>query len=389
MDCVASRKRAASEAYRVAVTADPRFALAFARLAQIEASYFAQFGRAPERLDSAQAHVNRALALDPTLAEAHLAAGYVAYFGFFDYDRALLEFERVRQAQPNNGELLTILATIQMHMGRWQDARSSFLRAMRTAPRSPDAIAPLAAIETMLGHYDEAERLADRELQLAPDYLAGHVQRSYSIILRGDTVGGRAALREAARKLGTTPVLIALVHRFRNTLWYFDPALGDSLATLRPGIAGMDSGSYYSARSQVAWQRGDVRTRSAFADSARLIWEARIRRSPNEAKYHVELAHTYAALGRPDDARREADLAVTLLPVSKDAYLGTSILGEAAFVYAASGATDAAIDRFEQLLSHPAPISPQLLAIDSRLRALHRNPRFQHLLKASLSSPAS
>jgi len=76
---------------------------------------------------------------------------------------------------------------------------------------------------------------------------------------------------------------------------------------------------------------------------------------------------------------REARTAVELLPISKDAIDGPSVLEELAAVCAATGDIDAAMREIEHLLSIPGYLSPALLRIDTKWRPLHGDPRFRRL----------
>ena len=73
----------------------------------------------------------------------------------------------------------------------------------------------------------------------------------------------------------------------------------------------------------------------------------------HEFRYHVALGRGLAGLRRNADALREARTGVELLPISKDAIDGPSVLEELAAVYAATGDSDAAIREIEHLLSTP------------------------------------
>ena len=71
----------ALDLYSAAVTRDPSFALAWAQMSYTH-SWMHWFGvdESPERVRLAKEAAQRALTLNPELGEAHLAAGYVAYW---------------------------------------------------------------------------------------------------------------------------------------------------------------------------------------------------------------------------------------------------------------------------------------------------------------------
>ena len=109
-------------------------------------------------------------------------------------------------------------------------------------------------------------------------------------------------------------------------------------------------------------------------DSARALVESKIEERPEDSRLHSALGIAYAGLGRKEDAVREGNLAVELLPISKEAYRGAYRAIDLAQIYAMFGETDAAIDRLEHLLSIPGPLSVSLLRLDPIWDPLARSP---------------
>ena len=89
---------------------------------------------------------------------------------------------------------------------------------------------------------------------------------------------------------------------------------------------------------------------------------------------------TYAGLGRKEDAIREGELAVELLPMSKEAWRGAYRAEDLARIYAMVGEYDAAIDQLDSLLAVPSPTAVPMLRIDPAWEPLREHPRFQALL---------
>lgn len=73
--------RIAEQRYGRAIEKDPGFALAHARLSSLDTSkfYWYQVDASEARLAEAAREAQRALALDPNLAEAHIASGNLPY----------------------------------------------------------------------------------------------------------------------------------------------------------------------------------------------------------------------------------------------------------------------------------------------------------------------
>ena len=63
------------------------------------------------------------------------------------------------------------------------------------------------------------------------------------------------------------------------------------------------------------------------------ILESKIKQQPEDARFHSSLGIVYAGLGRKEDAIREGQLAVDLLPVTKEAWKGLFRIEDLARVY--------------------------------------------------------
>ena len=125
---------------------------------------------------------------------------------------------------------------------------------------------------------------------------------------------------------------------------------------------------------------GNQELSRTYYDSARTVVEALIRDVPDDARYHSALGIAYAGLGRAEDAVREGELAVQMLPVSEEAWRGAHRVEDLARIYTMVGRYDQAIDRLEYMLSIPSDLSAPMLAIDPTWDPLREHPRFQELL---------
>jgi serine/threonine-protein kinase len=118
-----------------------------------------------------------------------------------------------------------------------------------------------------------------------------------------------------------------------------------------------------------------------YYDSARVHLEAKLRTNPGDERYHSALGLAYAGLGRRQEAIREGERAVQILPVTREAWKGSFRLVDLARIYAMAGEPEKAIDLLEQLLSMPSEISRPYLRIDPAWRYLRGNERFEALVR--------
>jgi len=89
----------------------------------------------------------------------------------------------------------------------------------------------------------------------------------------------------------------------------------------------------------------------------------------------------YAVLGRKEDAIREGQLAVELLPVAKEAWRAARWVEDLTKIYVMVGEYDLAIEQLEYLLSIPGVLSIPLLRLDPTWDPIRDHPRFKKLIE--------
>ena len=87
-----------------------------------------------------------------------------------------------------------------------------------------------------------------------------------------------------------------------------------------------------------------------------------------------------AGLGRAEEAVREGEEGVRLMPPGREAWRGNWRVAELARVYAMTERAEEAIDQLEYLLSVPSDASVWTLRLDPSWDSLRGNPRFEALV---------
>ena len=102
----------------------------------------------------------------------------------------------------------------------------------------------------------------------------------------------------------------------------------------------------------------------------------RRRRTPSAA-----LGLSLAYMGRKAEAIREAEQAVELLPISRDAQIGPYVQHQLVRVYNLTGEREKALEKLEPLLKIPYHLTPGWLKIDPNFDPLRQSPRFKKLIE--------
>ncbi|HVS01539.1 MAG TPA: protein kinase, partial [Thermoanaerobaculia bacterium] len=189
--------------FESAVERDAAFAQAWAGLSRARSLLFLTAeDRSQESRDRALAAAERALEIDPDLAEGHLAVAYYHYLTARDYDRALESLDRARRGLPNDSDALSLLGFIQRRQGRWEESLATLRRALELDPRSSVLVGQVAMTHTWIRDFGEAIRLADQSLALDPRNTLILADKALARFEQtGDPRQGLAVLRDAPAEM--------------------------------------------------------------------------------------------------------------------------------------------------------------------------------------------
>jgi len=372
----------ALQLYRQAVGLDSAFALAWARLARAEAFVYWFGDKSSAQLEKVDQAARRALALAPDLPEAHVAMGYLHYWGHRDYTAALEEFAAAAKREPNNAEVAYVKGLVLRRQGKLEEADSSFRRAAELDPRAVEYLVDLALTEFQGRNYADAERVLERAAALAPDSPNVYDLR---IVLylnwEGNLEKPRRLLQEALTRFEFAGFATTQIFGDCIDLLAADDAYQAEVARLTPAAFNTRI-DYYGFKAVVYHRRGETARATAYADTLRAEALAAIQRG--EATYAVYdyLALANAYLGRAREAIAAGEQAQRILPRSKDALFGVEPYVTLAQVYTVLGNADAAAAQLEQALVVPSYLSPARLRADPLWAPLKGNPRFQRLIAA-------
>lgn len=162
---------AAIAAYTDAIRLDPHYALAMASRS-IVLSYGAAEAESPaatrEGFDKAQADAQKAVALAPDLAQAHLALATVFELGTLDFTRASEEYQRALALAPGNAQVLRISGLFAAYMGHIDAGLAAARRALVLDPLARDSHSLLGRALHAVRRYQEAIDVFSEGISLDP-----------------------------------------------------------------------------------------------------------------------------------------------------------------------------------------------------------------------------
>ena len=168
---------AAIAALERSVAKDPNFAASHAELAQAYTWKLFLFAPSEKLLEEkAFVAVEKALALDPNSAVAYLARGRLLWIpaNHFPHDRAIKEYRRALELDPNLDEARNQLALVYCHIGAFDEALQESKLALTTDPNNNLAQYRIGQTLNFQRKYDEALSVLRDIPQNANPALVGH-----------------------------------------------------------------------------------------------------------------------------------------------------------------------------------------------------------------------
>lgn len=210
--------------FQSAIRSDPRYALAYAGLAE---SYIllgsSGYGQLPPRdaMPKARADAERALAIDSTLGEAHTSLAYVKLIFDWDWPGSKQEFNRALELNPGDTTALHWYSHYLSAMGLHDQSIATAKRAFEINPVDLSLNEHLAWTYLMARQYGAAIEPCRKTLELEPNFALAHrrlgeaylYQQRYPLAigefqkglqLSGGAVVYRALLGEAEALAGQT-----------------------------------------------------------------------------------------------------------------------------------------------------------------------------------------
>jgi TolB-like protein/Tfp pilus assembly protein PilF len=155
--------------YKQSINLDPKYSPSWAALSR---SYSLQAGvySSVEEYGEARKAAQRALELDPSLAQAHVALGQIQQYYDWDWPAAEGSYQRALALEPGNAEVLQGAASLAAILNHFDQALVWSRRAVELDPLQASSYHALAFYAWWGGRLDEAEAAVRKGLEVSPQF---------------------------------------------------------------------------------------------------------------------------------------------------------------------------------------------------------------------------
>jgi serine/threonine protein kinase len=371
----------ADEMLEQAIARDPSFALAHAWLAL---SVVTSSHGAPSSCERARTLSERALALQPDLAETHAAIGMFRANCRGDFASAIAELRLAARGLQNDVHLMTEMGDVFWRAGDETGALHMYKRAFDLDPRSFRSALLFASHAGATGAFADAARGLARARELLPGDLGLAAREA-------ELAGRREGNLEPARKAVVSALAREASDRF--VPWDFEaisqwvPNEGLRLAAQVLSREAQKSppdtvirAHWYLIAGRLHFVLGHrEESRQAYRQLLdELAPQQQYVASRVPAHWNMRMAAAKAGLGRRDEALEHMRAAEPLLqaPSARDDYLER--MAEVAVL---TDRPDEAFSALGELIARGRRLTPALLRVEPFYKSLRRDPRFEALLE--------
>src|SRR5438445_2991469 len=182
--------------YEQALKLDPNYALAYCGLADNYAYMGSVVMPEKEAIAKEKEFAQKALELDPELAEAHMSLA-LTLVADYDWRNGLKEFDRALELNPNLAFAYELQAWTVNGLGRFDEAIAKTRKSVELDPLNPFFQMSLSFYQYWARQYDDAIVQARKTLEMDPNSAISHVLLGLSFLKKGDTAGAIADLAKS------------------------------------------------------------------------------------------------------------------------------------------------------------------------------------------------
>jgi tetratricopeptide (TPR) repeat protein len=311
------------------------------------------------RFEDARMRADKALAVDPDSADAHILRGN-ALAGLHQLDSAIAEVEEAIAIDPDALQAYMSLGALQLYRNRQAEAEAAFLRAVELAPASVPAHLAMANYYWTIGRADDTHQWLRKAVAVDPKNLDANRALGVFLLVMNRAPEAEESLRRVADASNSDGARLALADYYLAT---------GRKSEAVPILRGIDraAGTVYS-RAQARLASLDYRDKPA---QAHALIDARLREAPQDLELLTLKSRMLLDENRLDEAAAAAKAAVEAHPRSAGAHHARGL------VHIARNELNEAIASFNEV----ARLNPQ--AVTARLQLVRA-----HMLKGGTTAAA-
>ena len=250
--------------YEQAIAIEPMYAQAYAMSAAAYSYVGATGQMLPDKaFEIVHRYADKALELDSTIAESHIAKASAYLFYDWKWKEAFESLQKAIQLNPGAVEAYELLGFYYMVMGQKGKAVQTLEEAERMDPLSPVITQSLSNMYIFAERYDDAIRQADKLLEMNPQMRIAIEMKGWATGMKGDWPGALQFFEEVQRltnhplkgwmgagvaygKLGMKEKALEVIQKMEQRQREEPGAVIDAdLAGVWFGIGNMDKTFYY------------------------------------------------------------------------------------------------------------------------------------------------
>jgi serine/threonine protein kinase/tetratricopeptide (TPR) repeat protein len=202
--------------FEQALARDPSYAPAHAGVADSYIILGFYCAIAPgDAFSAGKAASRRALELDPDLAEARAALGFIAMYYDWDWVESERNFRDATRLNPGYATAHQWYGALLGALGRFDESFESFGKAIALDPLSPLRLSARGWGAYFAGRYDDAVQYELRSLALDPDYVVAHLWLGVAQLQTGACADAIATFERAVLLSGRNVTALAMLGHAR------------------------------------------------------------------------------------------------------------------------------------------------------------------------------
>jgi serine/threonine-protein kinase len=293
----------AEAAFRKAIAADPTFAEAHAMLAMALWKHYRET-REAERVREALEAARRAVSLAPTLPEAHLAVGIVE-LGRGRSAEAADSFQKAQDLAPADDAVCRWIAEAYAALGRNAEAEAMYRRAVELRPSYWENYNSEGTFFLGQGKLPAAKGMFQKVIELRPDSDIGYTNLAGTHILGGELKEAEPLLHAALRIKPS-----ASVHNNLGFVYYSTGRFEEAAREFRLAVEALESAARWGNLGDAYRQLGRAGDAREAYGRAIELGRAQLLVNPRDGQVRGALATWLGGNGRCDEARKDAQRAV-------------------------------------------------------------------------------